>query len=247
MARHLQLSERRFRVVQPDGGPPRRALHAPSQPQRRVFRGRLPEQPVAAASRVSGPDRPPGQANPGDDHNRKHHLQSAGRRQGGRLGHHLPGRGATAGKGGWETQTHPHLPVPISPLRGPGVAHGRRRSRLPDGQGDGRIPNHLGFGFAARNRRRRANTNPSALAATGTFADTQLEEEVDSQGFRRVTSGLVEGTFKSDSIGNTAKGLATCPWTGFPTTRGATGGRAGMGGETLRRRSEEHPASSDSI
>ena len=152
-----------------------------------------------------------------------------------------------AGKGGWKTQTHPHLPVPISPLRGPGVAHGRRRSRLLDSQGDGRIPDHHGFKFAARNRRRRASTNPSALAATGTFADTQLEEEVDSQGSRRVTSGPVQGTFKFGSCGTIAKGSATCLWTGFPTTGGATRGRAGMGGETLRRRSEEHPAGSDSI
>ena len=154
MARHLQFSERRFWVVQPDGGPPRRVLHAPSRPQGQIFCGRLPEQPTATASRVSGPDCPPGQANPGDDHDRKHDLWGAGWRQGGRLGRCLPGYGATTGKGGWENQTHPHLPIPISPVRRPGTTNGRQRAGLPNGQGDGRIPDHPGSGFAARNGRR---------------------------------------------------------------------------------------------
>ena len=39
LARHLQFSKRRFRVVQPDGGPPQRVLHAPSRSQGRIFRG----------------------------------------------------------------------------------------------------------------------------------------------------------------------------------------------------------------
>ena len=83
MARYIQLSKRRFRVVQPDGGPPRREIYASSRPQGWVFCGRLPERLAMTASRVSGSDRPLGQANPGDDHDRKHHLWSAGRRQGG--------------------------------------------------------------------------------------------------------------------------------------------------------------------
>ena len=32
MARYLQLPKRRFRFVQPDGGPPRREVYASSQP-----------------------------------------------------------------------------------------------------------------------------------------------------------------------------------------------------------------------
>ena len=50
VARYLQVSERRFRFVQPDGGPPRREVYASSQPQGRVFRGRLPERPATTAS-----------------------------------------------------------------------------------------------------------------------------------------------------------------------------------------------------
>ena len=50
VARYLQLSERRFRVVQPDGGPPRRTFYASSQSQGRVFCGRLPERPAAKTS-----------------------------------------------------------------------------------------------------------------------------------------------------------------------------------------------------
>ena len=41
VARDVPISDRRFRVVQPDGGPPRREIHASSRPQGRVFRGRL--------------------------------------------------------------------------------------------------------------------------------------------------------------------------------------------------------------
>ena len=39
VARYLQLPEKRFRFVQPDGGPPRREVYASSRPQGRVFRG----------------------------------------------------------------------------------------------------------------------------------------------------------------------------------------------------------------
>ena len=151
VARYLQLSERRFRFVQPDGGPPRREVYASSQPQGRVFHGRLPERPATTASGISGSDRPPGQANPGDDHDRKHHLRRIGRRKGGRLGGCLLGHGAASGEGGWETQAHPHLPVPIPPLQGLGFADRGRGVGLPDGYGDGRIPDHPGSGFAARN------------------------------------------------------------------------------------------------
>ena len=236
VARYVQLSERRFRVVQPDGGPPRREIYASSRPQGRVFHGRLLERLATMASQVSGSDRPPGQANRGDDHDRKYHLQSAGRRQGGRLGHRLPGYGAIAGKGSWEIQTHPHLPVPIPPLRGPGFADRGRRAGLQDGQGDGRIPDHSGSGFVARNGRRRACS--SAIASIGTLADAQLEEEIDLQGAIRISSSLVQGTVKAGSTGNSAEDATT----GF-----STGRRAGMGGETLRRRSEEPPTGLDSI
>ena len=37
MARHLQLSERRFRAVQPDGRLPRGTLHAPGRPQGQIL------------------------------------------------------------------------------------------------------------------------------------------------------------------------------------------------------------------
>ena len=43
VARYLQLSEMRFRFVQPDGGPPQREVYASSRSQGRIFRGRLPE------------------------------------------------------------------------------------------------------------------------------------------------------------------------------------------------------------
>ena len=124
MARYVQFSERRFRVVQLDRGSPRRALHAPSRPQGRVFCGRLLERPAATASRVSGPDRPPGQPNPGDDYDREHDLWSTGWRQGGGLGRCFPGYGVPVGKGGWETQTHPHLSISLSLVRGPGTTYG---------------------------------------------------------------------------------------------------------------------------
>ena len=124
MARHVQFSERRFWVVQLDGGPPRRVLHAPSQSQGWVFCGRVLERPAATASRVFGPNRPPGQANPGDDHDREYNLRSTGWRQGGGLGRRFPGYGAPVGKGGWETQTHPHLPISFSLVRGPETAYG---------------------------------------------------------------------------------------------------------------------------
>ena len=88
---------------------------------------------------------------------------------------------------------------------------------ISDGQGDGRILDHPGSGFAARNERRRGSSYPSALTSTGTFMDIQSKEEVDIQGAKRVAFGPVEGTFKSGSTGTTTKGSATCPWTGFST------------------------------
>ena len=139
---------------------------------------RLSERPAMETSRVFGPDRPPNEANSGDDHDQKHPLRSAGRRQGGRLGHRLPGHGTTTRKGGWETQTHPHLPIPIPPLRGLGFTHSRRRGGLPDGQGYGRISDHPGSGFSARNGQGQAHSNSSALASTRTLADAQPEKEV---------------------------------------------------------------------
>ena len=151
------------------------------------------------------------------------------------------------GKGGWETQTHLHLPISLSSIRWTRAVDKRRRARLPDSEGDGRIPDHPRSGFAARNGQGRARSNPSALASIGILADAQSEEEINIQGTKRIASGPVQGTFKSGSTGNTAKGSATCSWTGFPTIGGATEGRAGMGGETLRRRSDEHLAGSDSI
>ena len=83
VARYVQLPERRFRVVQLDGGPPRRKIYVSSRSQGRVFCGRLPERPATMASQVSGSDRLLGQANPSDDHDRKHSLRHVGRRQGG--------------------------------------------------------------------------------------------------------------------------------------------------------------------
>ena len=103
MARHVQLSERRFRAVQLDGGLSRGTFPAPSRPQRRILCGRLPEQPATTASRVPGPDCPPRQVYPGDDHDREYNLWSAGRRQRSGLGGRLPRFGAQIGKGGWET------------------------------------------------------------------------------------------------------------------------------------------------
>ena len=103
MARHVPISERRIRVVQPDGGPPRRKVHAPSGPQGRVLRERLPGRLASTIAGVHGSDRPLGQADPGDDHDRQHHFQRTGRREGSRLGTHLPGYGVEVGKGGWET------------------------------------------------------------------------------------------------------------------------------------------------
>ena len=187
-------------------------LLALSRPQGRILCGRLPEQSAATASGVLGPDRPPGQAYLGDDHDQEHNLWSVGWRAGSGLGGSFPGYGAPVGKGGWKAQTHPHLPVPFSSLRGPGTTHSGRRTGLPDGQGDGRIPDHLGSGFTARNRRRRGGSYPSTLASTRAFfADTQSEEEVDIQGTNRVAFGPVEGTFEPGSTGTTAKGSATCP------------------------------------
>ena len=43
IAQDVPIFERRFWVVQPNGGPPRREIHVSSRPQGRVFRGRLPE------------------------------------------------------------------------------------------------------------------------------------------------------------------------------------------------------------
>ena len=39
MARDIPISKRRFRVVQPDGGPPQKKVHASSRPQGRIFHG----------------------------------------------------------------------------------------------------------------------------------------------------------------------------------------------------------------
>ena len=111
MAGHPQLSERRFRAIQPDGGLPRETLLAPSRLQRRILCGRLPKQSVVTASRVPGLDRLPGQAYLGDNHDREHNLWSTGRRAGSGLGGRFSGYEALVGKGGWETQTHPHLPI----------------------------------------------------------------------------------------------------------------------------------------
>ena len=141
-------------------------------------------------------------------------------------------------EGGWEIQTHPHLPISVSFVRGSRSAYGRRGVGLPDGQGDGRIPDHSGSGFAARNRRGRACSNFSAIASTGTIADTQPEEEIDVQGAIQISSGPVQGTFKPSSTGNSAEGATI----GF-----STGRRTGMGGETLRWHSEELPASAGPI
>ena len=190
------------------------------------------------APRVSGSNRPPGQANLGDNHDRKHHFRSAGRRKGSRLGSCLPGHGAALGKGGWETQTHPHLPISLSLVQGPRSAYGRRGGRLPDGQGDGRIPDHPRSGFTARNGRERACSDSSAFASTGTLAHTQPETEVNLQGAIRVSSSLVQGIVKPSSTGTAAEGAAT----GF-----STGRYAGMGGEAIRGRSEEPPTGPDSV
>ena len=247
MAQHVQLSERRFRAVQPDGGLPRGALHASSRPQGRVFCGRLPELPIAMASGVPGPDRSPGQAYLGDDHDREYDLRSAGWKQGGGLGDCLPRSGTQIGKGGWETQTHPHLPISFSLIRGPGTANGRRRVGLLDGQGDGWIPDHPGSGFAARNRQKQSGSYPSALASTGTFADPQPEEKVNIQGTRRVAPGPVEGAFEPSSTGTLSETSATRLEIGSSTGRKATGGGTGMDGEALHRLIKEHLAGPDSV
>ena len=152
VARYVPVSERRFWIIQPDRGPPWREIHASSRSQGRVFRGRLPERPTKTAPRVSGSDRPPGQANPCDDW--KHDLWRVGQSKGSRLGSCLPGHGATLGKGGWETQIHLHLPIPLSLVRGPRSAYDRQGGGLPDGQEDGRILDHPGSRLEARNGRR---------------------------------------------------------------------------------------------
>ena len=212
MARHVQLSEKRFWAVQSDGRLPRGMFSASGRPQRWVLRGGLPEQPAAENVGVPGPNRPPGQAYPGDDHDREHTFWSAGRRARSGLGDYFLGSGVQVGKGGWEAQTHPHLPVPFPSLRGPETTQSGRRIGLPDGQGDGRIPDHPGSEFTARNRQRRGGSYPSTLASTGAFfVDTQLEEEVDIQGTNRVTSSPVKGTFEPNPTGTTTKSSATCP------------------------------------
>ena len=65
-------------------------------------------------------------------------------------------------------------------------------------------PDHSGF--AARDGRGRARSNSSAFSSTRALADTQPEEEVELQGAIRVTSGPVQGTFKSGS----PETVATC-------------------------------------
>ena len=79
VARHVPTSERRIRVVQPDGGPPQRKVHAPSGPQGWVLRERLPGRPASTIAGVHGSDRPPGQADPGNKHDRQHHFRRTGR------------------------------------------------------------------------------------------------------------------------------------------------------------------------
>ena len=81
MAADVSISEGRIRVVQPDGGPPCREIYASSGPQGRILRERLLGRPASTIARVSDSDRPPGQADPGDNHNRKHNLWRAGRRE----------------------------------------------------------------------------------------------------------------------------------------------------------------------
>ena len=120
--------------------------------QGRVLREQLPGRPALTTAGVYGSDRLPGQADPGDDHDRQHHFRRTRRWEGSRLGSRLPGHGAEVGKWGWEAQTHLHLPIPLPSVRGTGSANGRRGVRLSDGQGDGRIPDHPGSRFAARHR-----------------------------------------------------------------------------------------------
>ena len=173
MAQYLQLSERRFRLVQPDGRPPRREVHTPSRPQGRIFCGRLPERPATTASRIFGSDRPPGQANPDNDYDQEHHLRGAGRREKSQLGSHLPGPGTEFGKRGWEAQIHPHLPIPLSFVRGAGSANSKRGVRLSDGQRDGWIPDHPRSKFTTQHRRGRTNSNSSACRNTKTQENTK--------------------------------------------------------------------------
>ena len=238
VARHVPTSERRIRVVQPDGGPPRRKVHAPSGPQGRVLRERLLDRPASTIARVHGSDRPLGQADPDDDHDRQHHFRRTGRREESRLETHLPRYGAEVGKGGWETQIHPHLPIPLPSVRGAGSANGRRGGGLSDGQEDGRIPDHPGSGFTAQHRRRRADSNSGTFASTRAFADAQPEAEIHIQGAFRVSLGLVQGTIEPGSTGTTAKGAAT---------GSSTGRRTGVGGQVLRQHSKRIPAGSESI
>ena len=161
-----------------------------------------------------------------------------GRREGSRLGSHLPGYDTEAGEGGWEAQTHPHLSLSVPYLRGPRPAHSRRRTGLPDGQGDGRIPDHPGSGLATRIRRGRTGSSPSAVSATWAIANAHQEEEVHIQGFFRIATSPVQGTIKSGSAGTTAKGAATGE---------STGGRTGVGGQAFRQHRTRIPASLGSI
>ena len=238
VARYLQLSKRRFRLVQPDGGPLRREVPAPSQPQGRIFCGRLLEPSAMTTSRIFGSDRPPGQANPGDDYDWEHHLRGAGQQKRNRLGSRLLGPGIEIGKGGWEAQIHPHLPIPLSFVRGAGSANGRRGVRLSDSQGDGRIPNHPGSRFTARHRRGRTDSNSTAFASTRTFADAQPEAEIHIQGAFRISSGTVQRTVEPGSTGTAAKGAAT---------ESSPGKRSGVGGQALCQHSKGLPAGSESI
>ena len=175
---------------------------------------------------------------PGDDHDRQHHFRRTRRQEGSRLGTHLPGYGAEVGKGGWETQIHPDLPIPLPFVRGAGSANGRRGGGLSDGQGDGRIPDHPGSGFTARHRRRRADSNSGTFTSTRAFADAQPEAEIHVQGAFRVSPGPVQGTIEPSSTGTTAKGAAT---------GSSTGKRTGVGGQALRQHSKRIPAGSESI
>ena len=183
-------------------------------------------------------DRPPGQADPGDDYNRQHNLRRAGRREGSRLGSGLPGYGAKAGKGGWEAQTHPHSPLSVPPLRRPRSAHSRQGLGLPDGQGDGRIPDHPGSGFAAQIKRGQTDSSPSTLSTTWAIANAQQEEEVHIQGAFRIATSPIQGTIEPGSTGTTAKGAAT----GY-----SIGGRTGVGGQALRQHRERIPAGPRSL
>ena len=126
---------------------------------------------------------------------------------------------------GLESPNPPPFAPSVPPLRRPRSAHSRRGLGLPDGQGDGRIPDHPGSGFAARIRRGRTDSSPSTLFATWAIANAQQEEEVHIQGAFRIATSPVQGTIEPSSTGTTTEEAAT----GY-----STGGRTGVGGQALR-------------